>query len=370
MKTQVLLVLAVTTASHALAGESGKKTVAPPEEDRWKFALSAPGWFTGLSGDVGLYGIIENTDINASDLYRHADMLASFRGEVSKGRFGLMGDFLYMSLSDGVGTNTVVKKLDVQLDYLLSDLGLRWRVLDGPRGWLDVTAGVRYTNMYQKLVTQPNSTQIDSFAGDLVDEIGERLRGALADSGIGGIIAEQLTDSALVADHRKQMLPIAALRGRDGVRFRRIAERIIRERRAELQAAVQAADTAVGAAKAEAEGRVDEIKREISEKIARSLEKGLKAEKSRVDDWFDPYIGLRGRYNFTDRFYFFAKGDIGGFGVGSDFTWQAEGAFGYELTESIYAELGYRALSVNYEGDGLTYDMITHGAQLTVGVAF
>ena len=83
--------------------------------------------------------------MNPSDLFRHADMLASFRGEASKGRFGVMANFLYMSLSDGVGTDTVVKKLDIQMDYLLGDLGLRWRVLEGPRGWVDVIVGARYT---------------------------------------------------------------------------------------------------------------------------------------------------------------------------------------------------------------------------------
>ena len=57
----------------AFAGESDKKTVAPsPEPDRWRFALSAPGWLTGLSGDVGLNGIVTHADVNPSDLYRHA----------------------------------------------------------------------------------------------------------------------------------------------------------------------------------------------------------------------------------------------------------------------------------------------------------
>ena len=75
-------------------------------------------------------------------------------------------------------------------------------------------------------------------------------------------------------------------------------------------------------------------------------------------------------YNFTPAIYAIGRGDIGGFGVGSDLMWQAEAALGFQLTRSIFAELGYRALSLDYEKDGLTYDTITHGPQVTVGVQF
>ena len=47
-----------------------------------------------------------------------------------------------------------------------------------------------------------------------------------------------------------------------------------------------------------------------------------------------------------------------------------EAALGFQLTRSIYAEAGYRALGIDYEDKGLTYNTITHGAQVTVGVTF
>lgn len=56
--------------------------------------------------------------------------------------------------------------------------------------------------------------------------------------------------------------------------------------------------------------------------------------------------------------------------IGSDLMWQAEGALGLQVTRQIFAELGYRALSFDYNKDGLTYDAITHGAQMTVGIEF
>ena len=91
---------------------------------------------------------------------------------------------------------------------------------------------------------------------------------------------------------------------------------------------------------------------------------------SRTDDWWDPYIGLRGRYNLNEKFYLSGKADIGGFGVGSDLIWQAEAAFGVHVSRNIFTELGYRALSVDYEQDGVVADTVTHGPQLTMGIEF
>jgi hypothetical protein len=42
-------------------------------------------------------------------------------------------------------------------------------------------------------------------------------------------------------------------------------------------------------------------------------------------DWIDPIVGTRLRADFDDHWFGIALGDIGGFGVGSDFTWQVFG---------------------------------------------
>jgi len=109
---------------------------------------------------------------------------------------------------------------------------------------------------------------------------------------------------------------------------------------------------------------------ERKEKIAKLLHDALDVRAARTDDWFDPYIGLRGRLYLGGPWYLTAKGDVGGFGAGSEFTWQAEGALGCQLTRSIYTELGYRALGVDYEGNGYTNNTVTNGLQLTTGIAF
>ncbi len=105
-------------------------------------------------------------------------------------------------------------------------------------------------------------------------------------------------------------------------------------------------------------------------RVQSPLHDALDRTVSRTDDWWDPYIGLRGRFNLNDKFYLTAKGDIGGFGVGSDLTWTAEAALGCQITRSIFAEVGYRALGVDLDKDGLIMDTVTHGPQVTLGITF
>ena len=85
--------------------------------------------------------------------------------------------------------------------------------------------------------------------------------------------------------------------------------------------------------------------------------------------WADPLVGLRLRHQFAPGLNFVASGDVGGFGVGSQFSWQALAAINYDFcvrNNVIWSGmLGYKALFVDYsKGSGLTryeYDTTMHG---------
>jgi hypothetical protein len=62
------------------------------------------------------------------------------------------------------------------------------------------------------------------------------------------------------------------------------------------------------------------------------------------DNWLDPIIGARGRASFTDRFFGTAYGDVGGFGLGSELTWQAMATLGYQVHDNFDVSAGYRYL--------------------------
>lgn len=56
---------------------------------------------------------------------------------------------------------------------------------------------------------------------------------------------------------------------------------------------------------------------------------------------------------------------IGGFGAGSDFTWQLFPSVGFKLADSVSLEFGYRWIDIDYStGDGnerFGYDVLTQG---------
>ena len=94
--------------------------------------------------------------------------------------------------------------------------------------------------------------------------------------------------------------------------------------------------------------------------------------------WVDPLIGLRWRHQFSPDKELVVKGDVGGFGAGSDFSWQALATFNWEFcrTESVVwkAVIGYRALHVDYaQGSGARlyeFDMLLHGPIFGINATF
>ena len=108
----------------------------------------------------------------------------------------------------------------------------------------------------------------------------------------------------------------------------------------------------------------------ITRDLAATLNSKLSETLSRDDYWFAPYVGLRTRYNFNKTFYTAVRGEVGGFGAGPDLMWQVEGVIGINLTRSIFTEVGYRALATDYDNDGLLFDTVTHGPQITTGITF
>jgi hypothetical protein len=98
----------------------------------------------------------------------------------------------------------------------------------------------------------------------------------------------------------------------------------------------------------------------------------LSREKS--EDWIDPILGVRLRADLTKRLSLAVRGDIGGFSVGSEFSWNVSAIFGYHFSDTISAWLGYRALGLDYEsGSGFSkfkYDLTMYGPIVGLGFHF
>jgi len=87
-------------------------------------------------------------------------------------------------------------------------------------------------------------------------------------------------------------------------------------------------------------------------------------------DWVDPYVGLRVQYPVNQRLTLVAYGDYGGFGVGSDSTWQAILGVSYDFSRTISGKFGYRYLSIDYDKNGFLYDMDNSGIYAGAGFRF
>ena len=105
---------------------------------------------------------------------------------------------------------------------------------------------------------------------------------------------------------------------------------------------------------------------------------GRALAKSGTVDWLDPLVGARVRYALAPGHQLFLRGDIGGFSVGSRFSWQAIAAYGFDFATyngiTFAGVIGYRALAADYsQGSGRTryeFDIIQHGPIVGLSIKF
>ena len=87
-------------------------------------------------------------------------------------------------------------------------------------------------------------------------------------------------------------------------------------------------------------------------------------------DWWDPVIGVRGKMPLTEKLDASGFTDIGGFGVGSKFTWEIYGGLDYNLSERLSANAGFRYMSINYEASDADVKLELYGPVLGLTLRF
>src|SRR5216110_1983388 len=387
MRTRLLL---LTSALFAIVGrisagslELAPKETAPPtitQSEPWHFTIAAPGWMAGLDGTIGVRGVNADIDVGFDQILQHLDMIFAMRAEAQKGPFGIYGEVIYIGLSDNAQINRLINNVHEVVNETLVDGALSWRLINQPRGSLDLVAGTHYTNIYERLELHSDPVAIQQASQRFVNNIADDLRSRL-DQDISNSEFLEALKSSIKADIINQIgnaldrhenrpdIPIGPLGGRIREEIAQRVEHFIQLEKAELRARIDALVDR-GLDRRDAVDRVvNEAKARIANQLAVRLNKRLSQTLSRDDYWFDPYVGLRGRYNFNKVFYTAVRGEIGG-GVASDLIWEVEGVIGINLTRSIFTEIGYRALAVDYDNDGLLFDTVMHGPQITTGITF
>lgn len=79
------------------------------------------------------------------------------------------------------------------------------------------------------------------------------------------------------------------------------------------------------------------------------------------ESWVDPIVGIKGTYHIGERTYFTGWAMVGGFDIGSKFSSDLMGAFGYKLTDQSTLLLAYRRLEVDYTSSDFVFDSSLQG---------
>ncbi len=406
MKFACLLALSfvVTPLPIISAGEVVEVTEPTPlvvdERLPIDVTFTMPGWLAGIEGTVGVRDLASDVEAGFDDIIRNLDMIAAATVELRRGKLGFVLDGMYLKASvSGNPPGPLLSNVDVGIEQVLAEGAFLYRIHEGDRLWIDFLAGARYFYLSNTL-----SLTVD---GAGVRDVSEELSARIVDRAVEA--AREEVDRRLptiLTDLRNQVTAtvqdrVAArvdeIRGTIGDRIDqgiggagpgigdgiagdgRIREAIREYARAAADAQVEAARAQASAALAAARVR---IRKEAEKRLARAeanLAKALEREiTSRIPasevqasrEWVDPFVGLRARCELWENWYAVFRGDIGGFGLNSDQTVNLFGALGLQLSERASMEVGYRYLSVDFHSGGFTYDMVTQGPYLGLGLTF
>ena len=385
----------------------------------WGFVLEPYGWAMGLDGDVDIRRLpTMNVNVDAKKILQSLDWAIFARGEIRKGRWGLLGDGFYAELS-GSGTlgGRLYESASLNVQQGLASLALAYRIIDDRRGFLDFYAGARYNYLGVSISATVDESGIEQIGNNLTqriaNQIGARARSALGveeqkveaeiaeeevilredvrileqdvrdrivatvESDIEKRLRQDLANNSLLRDALRDA---EILRVTNGVRseVRALANAALAAQEAEDRARLEArleqdrarVEARVAQAKARAQARVAQAEKKLAKAIAQSIEDALPTSGSGDVWWVDPIIGLRAQVNFTRWLFLAAQGDVGGFGAGSQIVWNIQATLGINFTRNIFAELGYRYMYVDYDTDNLLYQMNSFGLFSGIGVKF
>jgi len=377
-------VFAIIGRVEAGSMELAPKEVAPPtitQSEPWQFTIAVPGWLASMNGTIGVRGVNADIDVPVTEVLQHLDMIFAARAEAQKGPFGIFGEVIYIGLSDNTQINRMINNIHEQVDLTLVDGALSWRLFNQPRWSLDFAAGTHYTNVYERLELHNDPAAIqrasEQFVNDIAADLRERLDQDISNSEFLQILKSTIKENIIsrigdrLEDHeRHPNIPIGPLGGRIRQKIANIVEDFIDLKLDALRARIDALHLRGEARRAAVARAVNAAKAQIANQLASTLDAKLGQTLSRDDYWFDPYVGLRARYNFDKTYYTAVRGEIGGFGVGADLMWEVETVVGINLTRSIFTEIGYRALGGNFEDNGFRFDTVMHGPQITTGITF
>ena len=376
----------------------------------WSFVIEPYVWAMGIEGKTGI-GSLPALSVNqdAINVIRHLDWAIFARGEIRKGRWGVLADGYYAALSgSGSFEGNLYKSGTMQLQQGLASLALAYRIIDDRRGFLDIYAGARYNYLGVQLGLEQDGGGIDALGQQISNNVASKISNKVeslvgsfrsqAESVLADAVEKDVSSALLSKSSRSKASPenVVLLErlagpssrrdrgvGRDPSRDREILRAIERNQlrdvlasaRGDIRAYIRA-EAAVrlaaanGTLTADLQAKSAAAKNKLGKSISNALKDSLPTYGAGDQWWIDPIIGLRGQINLTRWLFLAAQGDVGGFGAGSQLTWNTQATVGVNFTRNIFAELGYRYMYVDYNKNNFLYQMNSFGLFSSIGVKF
>ena len=263
----------------------------------WGFMIEPYGWSPGLYGRIGIKDLpVATVDQSPIDILKKLDWGFFLRGEVRKGRWGFLGDGFFAQFSmTSDPKDAVYDDIKVKSQQSMVTLALAYRLVDDKRYFVDLYAGGRYNYLGASASAQINRGGVEALSEGLIDR-------AIARFG-----------PRLLAKYPGlKNVPASTLQQAKELGVQKLSDR-------------------------------------IEEKLPRNV------EQSRW--WIDPIVGLRGQVNFTRWLFAAAQADAGGFGAGSQITWNTQATLGVNFSRNIALEAGYRYMYIDYNKDNFLYNV-------------
>jgi hypothetical protein len=130
------------------------KVVIPPEKQPWcetpaplEIRIGIPGWMAGISGDIGVKGVVSDIDISFDQLFRHLTHVPiALSADIRYQRWEFFGDGLYMEVGDSATLpGLLFTNANAHVKYGLAGAFVGYRLINCDKAALSLFAGARYS---------------------------------------------------------------------------------------------------------------------------------------------------------------------------------------------------------------------------------
>jgi opacity protein-like surface antigen len=351
-----------------LSAESAKSAeleeLTEEASDRWAIDLSLTLWTANLEGLVGVGGLVAPVDLSFGDILDNLNFAIAGTADIRRedSRVGLLLEGMYLDVGPGIDDVPLpFFSIDgITVEQVMASAALYYRVAEWDRGHFDVFGGARYMYVNSGLHLSPNSSGIaetsNQLSGAVVDELTAQATAAVAAA--KPIVVDQLQRAA-----RAKILAgiIGGTIDPDKINPATIA----------LAKAIAAEQTAAigSSARKKASKAVTRLQKKLAREIDSKITRAIPDYVGGSASWVDPFVGMRAQHYLSDRIYVAALADIGGFGVGSELSWNAGGGVGVQVHENVALEMFYRYMSIDYNDD-ILFDVDMSGLFLGLKMSF